>query len=269
MKEVIQQKFWVHNRGIELLLPPQARPSATGQEMNRRENQRLYQITQDGPLKRRYPTPEEGRRFMEVIDFDRRNILLREAGQATDVIVEEWKQINPDKPIAVVLFGSTAKGTVKDCSYPDPSNIDMGVIGDISPEEQELLFDAIRPYREQVQERLLETCGDIQTDEKNPGNLGVSIQHVNKLTNGHYSGMVCYLGSSALPLSDPENIWGKLEDDALDKLATLRENKGNRKIYTASKEWRNAERTALNQARRSEKATLPQEDVVFTQPRLF
>ena len=106
MKEFIQQKFWVHTRGIEMLLPPSF-PHAEN------KSERLRQITNDGTLRRRYPDPDEGRDFMDEIDFDRRNKLLGMAQEANHKIIEEWKGINPDKNIAVILFGSVAKGLVK------------------------------------------------------------------------------------------------------------------------------------------------------------
>lgn len=270
MKEIAQQKLWMHNRGIEILMPPHAKTTPEQGEVSARESQRLYQIHQDGTLKKRYPTPEKGQEFMEIVDFDRRETLLSKAAEASSTIVDAWQQINPDKDIAVVLFGSVAKGTVKECQDPDPSNIDMAVIGDFTCEEQEALYDSIRPYREQVKQELLESCGELASSEANPGNLGVNIQQTQKLTNGHYSGMVSYIGSAAFPLHDPTNIWETLEQDALDRLSEERSVKMKKEKTKIPKMWKDEKRKIIEGSHKNkERSSLPQEGDIFVQPRLF
>lgn len=222
MKELIQQKVWLPDRGIEMLLPPRYSPISEA-EPTREKNERLLQISNDGPLRKRYPSPEAGLKFMQTVDFDRRNYLLRLAQSATEKIVDEWKKINSETEIAVIVFGSVAKGLVKKNDDPDPSNIDMSVIGNISDSDRDKLYDAIRPYRKSVQEDILGTSGEVNSPEKNPGNLGICIQHTDKLTNGHFSAMAGYIGSGAFPIYDPSNIWGDLEKNALSRLADCRE----------------------------------------------
>ena len=69
----------------------------------------------------------------------------------------------------------------------------MAVIGDITDNESERLFDAIRPYRTAIQEKILSDCDKVESDDTNPGNLGILIQHTDKLTNGHYSGAAAHI----------------------------------------------------------------------------
>ncbi|MCL5970090.1 MAG: hypothetical protein M1450_01135, partial [Patescibacteria group bacterium] len=77
-------------------------------------------MKQCGILAKRYPKPEQGRKFMESVDYERRKELLEKAVHLSESIVASWKEINPDKPIAIILFGSVAKGLVKQTQNPDP-----------------------------------------------------------------------------------------------------------------------------------------------------
>ena len=170
-----------------------------------------------GTLKSRFPDPQSGEGFMTQVDPDRGETLKGYATELTEEIVSSWQNIAPEKPIAVVLFGSVARGLVKSQMHTDPSNIDLSVMGDINEEEREKLFDLIRPQRVSTQEKILKDCPDVQTGELNPGNAGVHIQHVDKLRkNGFHSTLYWYIASSAQALHDPDNVWGQLESDALD-----------------------------------------------------
>jgi hypothetical protein len=274
MKEIVQQKYWVHSRGVEVLLPPHSTRAITEAKaanlpIPELESERLKQIESDGTLKRRYPTPEVGREFMGSVCFKRREKLLDLAGKAVSEIKTQWDQVNPDKPIAIVIFGSVAKGTVKGINTNDPSNIDLAVIGDINEEETEMLFDKIRPFREETQQSILSDHTEVSCDDVNPGNLGVSVQHIKKLSNGSFSGSVTYIGSSAFPLYDPEGIWHQIETEALTKLhAQTIDKKPN--LYVRDRSWRDAARKVMESTHRSETQTRDvNETVVFTQPRLF
>ncbi len=266
MKELIQQKYWVHERGVEMLLPPQAKPV---QDSDIRESQRLSQIHNDGVLKNRYPTQQSGEAFMQTVDMNRRQTMLTMAGEAAEKIISEWRDINPDKEITVVLFGSVAKGLVKNCEQSDPSNIDMAVVGDITDDEKEALYDAIRPYRKEVQDQLLASCGNVEVGDSNPANLGVSIQHISKLTNGHYSGMVNHLKAAAFPLYDPEGMWHELEGNALEKLAIEKKEKESKKkkrtLYTNQR----GQKVFSPDRESIEKSLLPPSGDIYTQPHLF
>ena len=179
------------------------------------EKARIWLIQQCGTLAKRYPNPEDGERFMESVDYQRRNELMQKAQALSDDIVYSWQTINPDKPIAVILFGSVAKGLVKHTQNPDPSNIDLAVIGDISQDEREKLMDEIRPNRKSVQEWILERVPFVNSTEENPGNAGVIIQHTDKLTKDRHEPTRNYIASGAIALHDPERIWSNLETEAL------------------------------------------------------
>lgn len=181
------------------------------------EKLRLKLLTRCGILENRYSTPEEGKEFMKVVDYERRKELLGMACELTDCIIDKWGIINPGKNIAVVLFGSIAKGLVKKSDHSDPSNIDLTVIGMFSPEEKELLFNEIRPKRTEIQERILKDCPNA-ADRAGlcVGNAGVHIQCPEKLIKNNYSGALEYIKSKATPLYDPSGIWRNLEKEALD-----------------------------------------------------
>lgn len=177
---------------------------------------RINMMTGCKILEQRYPTPNHGKKFMEQVDFERRDELLGYSLELTDTIVSSWQQINPDKPIAVLLFGSVAKGLVKKADNSDPSNIDMGVIGNITDTERESLLDAIRPKRQEIQRKILGTCPEVDSNEPNPGNAGVLVQSINKVIDSRYGvARGYYISSGAIPLYDPEGIWREIEEKAL------------------------------------------------------
>ncbi len=179
------------------------------------EKARLYLMKQCGILAKRYPKPQDGEKFMESVDYQRREELLEKAKHLSTDIVSAWQQINPEKPIAVILFGSVAKGLVKHTDNSDPSNIDIAVIGDITSEEREKLMDEIRPHRKSVQEWILERVPFINSSERNPGNAGVMVQNTKKLTKDGFEPTKNYITSGAIVLHDPEGIWKNLENQAL------------------------------------------------------
>jgi len=166
-------------------------------------------------LAKRYPTREAGERYMQDVDFARREELLAQAGQLTAHIVEKWREINPSEDIAVLLFGSVAKGLVKRPDHPDPSNIDLAVIGHISDEQRDQLLTSIRPERDRLREEILAKVPRLDSQERNPGNAGVMVQDLSKLTNGEYYGARNYIASGTIPLYDPEGMWRQVEREAL------------------------------------------------------
>jgi predicted nucleotidyltransferase len=179
------------------------------------EKARLYLMKQCGTLKRRYPEAGQGRKFMESVDYERRDELMERAKSLSLDIVNSWEQVNPDKPIAVVLFGSVAKGLVKRTENPDPSNIDLAVIGDISREEKEKLLDEIRPHRRSVQDWILGKVPFINSEERNPGNAGVIVQSLETVAKDNFEPVKNYITSGAIPLHDPAGIWQETEEKAL------------------------------------------------------
>jgi predicted nucleotidyltransferase len=194
------------------------------------EKARLFLMKQCGTLARRYPKPEEGRKFMENVDYQRREELLEKARHLSTDIVSSWGKISPDKPIAVILFGSVAKGLVKHTQNPDPSNIDIAVIGDISSEERESLMDEIRPHRKSLQEWILQRVPFINSSDKNPGNAGVIIQNIEKLTKDNLEPAKNYITSGAIALYDPEGIWSNIESQALNNTYERIESKKNKRL---------------------------------------
>lgn len=189
-------------------------------------------------LARRYPDPQTGRDFMSHVSKERCEELFVMAQDLTSVIVESWQQISPGKDIAIILFGSVAKGLVKDVSHPDPSNIDVAVVGEITDDERLQLLDLIRPKRTELRDKIRGKCQDIQTTDTNPGNAGVMVQNTQKLKNGCFSCALNYIAAGAFPLYDPAGIWEDIEQTALSQAAVKFEkkslrsgsNKGNNSI---------------------------------------
>lgn len=179
------------------------------------EKARLYLMKQCGTLKRRYPQATEGKKFMESVDYESRRELIEKARSLSLDIVASWEKVNPDKQIAIVLFGSVAKGLVKHSQNPDPSNIDLAVIGDIDKDEKEKLLDEIRPHRRSVQEWILGRVPFLNSEERNPGNAGVIVQNLDVVAKDNFEPAKNYITSGAIPLHDPAGIWQQVEEKAL------------------------------------------------------
>lgn len=190
------------------------------------EKRRLRLLMQCSILKKRYPTPEEGRKFMQDVDYEWRENLREMAQELSDSIVTEWRGINSEQDIAVVLFGSISKGLVKRPDHPDPSNIDMAVIGCMRSSERFQLYDGIRPKRLEIQKRILEHCPVVDSSEPNPGNAGVTIQPMERVLKDNYSQIISYVRSGAEPLYDGSGIWQSLETYALQAYRPRRKGKG-------------------------------------------
>lgn len=178
------------------------------------EKARLWLMKRCGVLAKRYPNPSDGEKFMEHVDYQRREELLGIAQNLTAEIVISWRTIS-NKDIAVVLFGSVAKGLVKRTDHPDPSNLDLVVMGDISKEEKERLLDIIRPKRREAQRWILQKIPFINSHEDNPGNAGVFVQNLEKVRKDNYADARNYITSGAIALYDPSGIWAQVESEAL------------------------------------------------------
>lgn len=190
------------------------------------EKTRLQLLKSNPIYKKRFPQRESGDAYMEAIDYERREKLLEYAIDLTDTIQSSWESINASKPLAVILFGSVATGLVKGCDSPCPSNIDLAVISAFTQEERDQLYDGIRDKRHEIQERILADCRDITSTEANPGNAGVTIQHVAKVVKNGFSGALEYIASSATVLHDPDFLWWTVE---LHALKTYREKQQSKK----------------------------------------
>lgn len=184
------------------------------------EKTRLRELINCTILKKRYPAKEDGDRFMkEDVDYERREELRCMANELVGCIVSSWRTINPQKDIAIILFGSIAKGLVKRPDHPNPSNVDLAVIGNFTPEEKSELFDGIRFKRKEIQQRTINGNTNIDPSERNPGNAGVLIQTPDKLIVNDFSATRIYIRSNAQPLYDPAGIWKKIERRALEHFA--------------------------------------------------
>jgi hypothetical protein len=259
MKEqIVQQMMWIPERGVTPLIQPHAQyTNANGSTAL--EAERLRLMTKDGTLKKRYPTPDQGLSFMQEVCMDRRNELLETAKELTPKIVSEWGSINAEKPIGVVIFGSTAKGLVKHNENPDPSNIDIAVIGNITDVERSTLLRAIRPHRDAAEEKMYEACPDCV----NKPNAGVHVQHVSKLTNGHHTEALNYIASGAFPLYDPTGMWKRVEEEALTKSVAHQAEKKQRRRYVKDRELDTVHQSLLKQQRKSEQKQKREETVIY------
>ncbi len=180
----------------------------------------LQIIIDSHTLKRRYPNRHDGLEFMQHVDYERRNTLLGYAKELSSCIVEKWETIAPEKPIAIVLFGSIARGLVKSPHHPDPSNIDLAVIGDFSEQERLDLFDAIRPKRLEMKREILSDCPNFNYNSTEcSGNAGVHIQRSEKLIKNNFSLALEYMEGTTISLHDPSGIWEGLQKQAISYVA--------------------------------------------------
>ena len=157
---------------------------------------------------------------MPSVDYNRRDELLHLSQNLSSQIVETWRGINPNKDIAVLLYGSVARGLTKDTQNPSPSDIDLTVIGDFTENERDKLKEKIHPMRDAIRRQIVESCpnvtGEFAEDIRYAGTL---VQNIEKLTKERYSAAIHYLGSCITPLYDPSGIWARIEKEAL-KVAT-------------------------------------------------
>lgn len=214
-------------RGVRVIPPRQtadnmklAREGFSIAPWSEREKARLALIKKDPIMAKRYPDPNSGQALMAEVCYERREELLLLAKDLTGVIVSEWGKISPSKDIAVVLFGSVARGLVRSREHPDPSNIDMSVIGNFPEEERLRLLDAIRPTRQEIRSKIIETCVG-QESSGIGANAGVYVQNVDKLINNKFACAKEYISSNAFSLYDPSGIWETVEELALDHEAEL------------------------------------------------
>lgn len=216
------QLITLPKRGLRVIPPLETaekmRQAKTGQKVlpfSAEEKYRLRKLIDCSILKQRYPTKQDGERFMNEVDLDWREQLLNMAQELSDTTVKKWRQINDRKDIAVVLYGSVAKGLTKKPGHEDPSNIDLGVIGNFGESERHALYNAIRPTRIEMQNRILARCSFIDSPEANPGNAGVSIQDLSKLRSNFYYGTRMYISAGAFALYDNSGIWEDIEKEAI------------------------------------------------------
>ncbi len=171
---------------------------------------------------RRYPERRLGEIFMDQVDTGRHIELLDMADSMSDHIVSKWRTIDPQEDIAVVLFGSVATGLVKSRLHPDPSNIDLAVVGNFTQETTTALLNAVREERTALGERIRSTCPNVdRTLDPLPGNVGVFVQRPEVLTKDHYGEARVYLASGAYALHDPAGIWAGIDKGAIEYQASV------------------------------------------------
>ncbi len=266
MKELVQQMFWVHERGLQTLLSPNAtkkitESTAAQQVLPPTESARLRIISNDHTLRTRYPDITDGMSLMEIRNMERKDELYEYAQQLVPLIVEEWEKINDIEPIAVVLYGSVAKGLVKPKDHEDPSDLDLTVIGNITREERRMLLDASIPHREKIQQQM----GVSPTEDVNyPAFSCFKVRNIQTLRSDNYSLAKSLIASSAFPLHDPEGIWQKIEDETLVEEDRKNREK-NRTIYKKNAETRVFDRMEKEVARNENKQAklLPTEEEIF------
>ena len=218
----------IPKRGIRIIPPEEtirkmaaARKGEKVGKWSEEEKVRLNLIINSSIIKKRYPTPQDGKEFMKWVDYERREILYGYAKELSDHIVSKWSEIS-NKGIAIILYGSTTRGLVKNASHPDPSNLDLSVIGEICDEEKLRLFDQIRPKRCELQKQILKDCRNIDKKfEGECGNAGVHIMNIDKLKKNNYCVTLEYIKAKAVALHDPENIWKDLESEAINYQLTI------------------------------------------------
>lgn len=174
------------------------------------EQARRFQIREANVLKKRYRTAKDGQNYMESVDYQWRAILFQKAFELLNVIQENWGKINPEIPFAVIVYGSLTRGLVKSPNHPDPSSVDLVVIGDTTVANKELLFNAIRYKRDEIDAFITANCPN-KSPESKGGTAAVHIITPETLTNERFSPALNYIQSAARALYDPHGIWKNIE----------------------------------------------------------
>lgn len=204
---------------------------------------RLNMITHDTILANRYPTREHGERFMEQISPQWRDRLFDQAKIVTQTVINSCQSIDQER-IAVILFGSVAKNLVKPPTHPDPSNIDLAVIGFFSKTEKDQLLGLVKPVRRAVTEYInavesreikegesfeekkiivadpVIKCEPVD-DSSMPNQslvgcrVGVFFQTPETVRCNGYDVAREYVTSCAKALHDPYYIWREIEHEAI------------------------------------------------------
>lgn len=223
-------------RGLKIIPPDQvvenmrlAREGLSIIPWTEREKARIALIKKDPIMARRYPDSNSGQALMAEVSYERREELLLLARDLTETVVSEWDKISPNKGIAIVLFGSVARGLVRHREHRDPSNIDMSIVGDFSEEERLRLLDAIRPARQEIRTKIVKACSGQEAFTGLSGNAGVYVQNVDKLINNKFACAKEYIASNAFSLHDPLGIWKIIEQSALDHEVELMRSRTSRK----------------------------------------
>lgn len=198
----------------------------------------MAMISGDTILGNRYQSFQEGDEYMERVSPEWRRRLLEKAGVVTEATIEACSLVDK-KQATILLYGSLAKNLAKKRTDEDPSNIDIAVIGDFDWMEKMQVLGLIRPVRELVtaQIKTCEKCRDEMngcpcqnwtsdqyqnydtvdiSQESSPiGRVNVIIQTPEVVRKQGYGVARNYIASCAKVFYDPENLWEKIENEAI------------------------------------------------------
>lgn len=214
------EQMYLHPTGVVVALTPElsaqiAKATLNGNQFTPDMQMSLRILDEDPILRGRYPAIQDGAAYMKDVCFGWRKRLMSVAGQVSNCIVDEVMGMGKTRTtqtndgdyeladVAILLYGSVAKGLTRYNGHTDPSNIDLTVIGKFSSVERDELFDRIRP------------CRDLWSSEIG-SNVGVHIQTPERLTNGNYWGALNYEASMTRALYDPFDIWKTIRREALE-----------------------------------------------------
>lgn len=192
------------------------------------EKMKLQLMKECGILGNRFPTPDEGKKFMESVDYRRHAELLRYATEFSAHIASQWNHIDPNNGIAIIVYGSVARGLVKPVNHESPSDIDLAVIGSFNEDQREELFESVKEKREEIAAQLVGDCPNHDAELWNRY-VGLKIQDISKLSNNTFGATLNYIKSGARQLHDPKKIWLNLEQTALRSEIERREEKKSKK----------------------------------------
>ncbi len=256
MLEATSRSIYIPARGVRVELPPQVLAQSKMHEHNiHRCSQTcerpaivplsweskywIIAIQNDRTLRRRYPQEEIGQRFMTQVDHDWRETLYDRALDLTGSIQNAAREIGVQR-FAVVLYGSVARNLVKRPGHPDPSNIDIAVVGSISCQEKDEMYRLIRNDREEVTTRIKDEeknaiearteglaldrvtkakLGRIDREIDPIGRAGVIIRSVPAVKESDYDLVLWYMAGCGQPLYDHDGLWAQLEHEAMPHLA--------------------------------------------------
>src|SRR5579884_1622392 len=226
------QEVYIPERGVRVELPPQcsvfSNPKSGDVLISHSEIERIKAIMKDPTLKKRYPKPEDGQAFMMETSPEWRSYLLSRSKEAAAEIGWNCERMGYER-FAVVLFGSVSRNLVKHPKHPDPSNIDLAVIGEFSPYSREPIFDRIRPLREHLTSEINQNEGRYNEDG-NFERLTVLVQPIDNVRSMDYFSVRTHISACARPLYDPTSLWNELEKEAMPYVAFYNLTKGERRM---------------------------------------
>lgn len=240
------------DRGLIVELPPSCAqgifidPKSDRAEIDPMTKAQLNVVINDPILRNRYPSPEEGEKYMDKVSPQRRDELLEKARLITEGIkVACWSR--GEEYFAVILYGSLARNLARHRVDEDPSNVDVVVIGNFTFQKGREILSSIRPLRQKLateiktsRQCMCETiqCGcsdrlarryfdDVTASYRNEygrltenpsvlvEGLDVVVQSEDTIRSSGYGLARDYMAACARPLYDKFNLWEKIENEAI------------------------------------------------------